>query len=58
MRKLGGRNDKIKFLYSLSEELEDRLRVTALKQKGKIIKFVVQYEALIENKWRGYNPVR
>ena len=43
---------EIKFLYSLSEELEDRLRVTALKQKGKIIKFVVQYEALIENKWR------
>ena len=36
----------------MSEELEDRLRVTALKQKGTIVKFVVQYEALIENKWR------
>ncbi len=43
---------EIKFLYSLSEELEDRLRVSALKQKGKILKFVVQYEAFIENKWR------
>ena len=43
---------EIKFLYPLSEELEDRLRVSALKQKGKILKFVVQYEAFIENKWR------
>jgi len=34
------------------EELEDRLRVTALKQKGEILKFVVQYEALIGSKWR------
>ena len=43
---------EIKFLYSLSEELEDRLRVSALKRKGRILKFVVQYEAFIENKWR------
>ncbi|MEW6327538.1 MAG: hypothetical protein AB1487_08095 [Thermodesulfobacteriota bacterium] len=43
---------EIKFLYSLSEELEDRLRVSALKRKGEILRFVVQYEALIENKWR------
>jgi len=42
----------IEFLYTLSEELEDRLRVTALKQKGEILKFVVQYEALIGSKWR------
>ena len=43
---------EIKFLYSLSEELEDRLRVSALKRKCRILKFVVQYEAFIENKWR------
>jgi hypothetical protein len=42
----------IEFLYSLSEELEDSLRVTALKQKGEILKFVVQYEALYRSKWR------
>ena len=44
--------NNVEFLYSLSAVLEDRLRVSALKQKGKIIKFVVQYEALIENHWR------
>ena len=43
---------EIKFLYSLSEELEDRLRVSAQKREGKILGFVVQYEALIGNKWR------
>ena len=43
---------KIEFLYPLSEELEDRLRVTASKRKGKILKFVVQYEALVGDKWR------
>jgi hypothetical protein len=42
----------VEFLYTLSEELEDRLRVSASKQKGEIIKFVVQYEALIENHWQ------
>ena len=41
--------NEIEFLYPLSEELEDRLRVSALKRKGDIIKFVVQYEAYIEN---------
>ena len=44
--------NEIEFLYSLSEELEDRLRVSALKRKGEIIKFVVQYEAFIENQWK------
>ena len=39
---------KIEFLYPLSEELEDRLRVSALRQKNGIVKFVVQYEALIK----------
>jgi len=36
----------------LSEELEDRLRISAQKRKGEILGFIVQYEALIENKWR------
>lgn len=36
----------------MSEELEDRLRVSALKRRGEIVKFVVQYEALIESEWR------
>jgi len=40
---------EIAFIYSLSEELEDRLRVTASLKKGKIVKFVVQYEALIRS---------
>ena len=44
--------NEIEFLFLLSEELEDRLRVSALKRKGVIIKFVVQYEAYIENNWR------
>ena len=43
---------KIEFLYPLSEELEDRLRVSALRQKNGIAKFVVQYEALINERWR------
>ena len=36
----------------MSEELEDRLRVSTLKRKGKTLNFVVQYEVFIENKWR------
>jgi len=43
---------EIEFVFHLSEELQDRVRVVALKQKDKIIKFVVQYEALIKNLWR------
>ena len=43
---------EIEFLFSLSEKLKDRLRVSALKRKGEILKFVVQYEALIENHWQ------
>ena len=49
---VGEQTKEIEFLFSLSEEGEDRLRVTALKQKGQILKFVVQYEADIESKWR------
>ncbi len=36
----------------MSEELEDRLRVSALRRKGRILKFVVQYEAIMEDEWR------
>jgi hypothetical protein len=43
---------EVKFLYPLSEELEDRVRVSALTEKGKILKFVAQYEALIRDEWR------
>jgi hypothetical protein len=43
---------KLEFFYLLSEDFEDRLRVTALKRRGKIAKFVVQYEALIKDRWR------
>jgi len=40
---------EISFVYSLNPELRDRLRVNAIKEKGKIISFVVQYEALIKD---------
>lgn len=43
---------EITFLFALSDDLEDRIRVTALKKKDKILKFVVQYEALIVGEWR------
>ena len=43
---------EITFLYTLSDDLEDRIRVKALKKKDKIVKFVVQYEAVIKNQWR------
>ena len=42
---------EIEFIYPLSDEFKDRLRVFALRRKGKILKFVVQYEAFIQNKW-------
>jgi hypothetical protein len=43
---------EIEFIFPLSEELEDRLRVFALKRKNRVVKFVVQYEALISDRWR------
>ena len=43
---------ELQFFYLLSEDFEDRLRISAFKRKGKITKFVVQYEALIKGKWR------
>ncbi len=39
-------------MVPLSERKEDRLRVRALKEKGRITQFVVQYEALIRDDWR------
>lgn len=41
----------INFIVTLSKESEDRIRVTAIKNKGDILKFVVQYEAKIKNNW-------
>jgi hypothetical protein len=40
------------FIYPLSEELEDRLRVSTFREKAAVVKFVVQYEALINDSWR------
>lgn len=40
------------FLYPLSEEGGDRIRVDAYKDRGAIVGFVVQYEAFIGSKWR------
>ena len=42
----------ITFLYPLAGDVQDRIRVTALKQKATILKFVVQYEALIHGEWQ------
>lgn len=43
--------NEIVFLFSLSPNLEDRLRVSAKKEKGKILGFTVQYESFIKDKW-------
>jgi len=43
--------NEITFLFSLSSNLEDRIRVYAKKEKGKILGFTVQYEAFFEGKW-------
>jgi hypothetical protein len=43
---------EITFLYALSEDLQDRIRVTSLREKDKILKFVVQYEAFIRGDWQ------
>ena len=44
--------NEIEFIYLLSPDLQDRLRVKATKNKGGIVNFVVQYEALIQGRWR------
>lgn len=43
---------EVEFIFRLSEENEDRMRVEAVKEKGIILSFVVQYEALINKRWR------
>jgi hypothetical protein len=43
---------ELRFSVPLSPDQKDRLRVIASKEKGMIIRFVVQYEACIKNEWR------
>jgi hypothetical protein len=45
---------EIEYLIYLSSDMEDRLRVSAQKEKGDILEFVVQYEALFAGNW---NPI-
>ena len=44
--------NEIEFIYPLSADLQDRLRMQATKTKGRIVSFVVQYEAFIQGQWR------
>jgi len=44
--------NEIEFIYPLSPEVQDRLRVRATKVRGRIVSFVVQYEAFIQDRWR------
>src|SRR4030067_3369398 len=39
-------------LFYLTAKESDRLRVIARKDKGEILEFVAQYEALISGEWR------
>ena len=43
---------EIEYLLYLAADETDRLRVTARKDKGEILEFVVQYETLILAEWR------
>ena len=43
---------EIVFLYPLSVEIKDRVRVTAIKRKNRVTKFVVQYETNINEDWK------
>jgi hypothetical protein len=43
---------EIEFLYPLDAEGDDRLRIKALKKRGVIAGFVVQYEAFLRDDWR------
>lgn len=42
---------EIEYLMYLTAESTDRLRVYAQKEKGEILEFVVQYEAMISDVW-------
>lgn len=43
---------EIEYLIFLTGESKDRLRVSAQKFKGEILRFVVQYESLILERWQ------
>ncbi|MCF6149868.1 MAG: hypothetical protein E3K37_14540 [Candidatus Kuenenia sp.] len=43
---------EIDYIIYLTAESIDRLRVCAQKEKGIILEFVVQYEALISEQWQ------
>ena len=43
---------ELNFKITLSSDQMDRLRVSASKEKGRIIKFLAQYEAFIREEWR------
>jgi len=43
---------KIEYLIYLTAESNDRLRVSAQKEGGLILEFVVQYEAIILQEWQ------
>lgn len=44
--------EKVEYVYFLSVEQIDRLRVRFYKDKGTILQFVVQYEMLLRNQWQ------
>lgn len=43
---------EIEYLIYLTAESTDRLRVYAQKEKGEILEFFVQYEAMISGEWQ------
>ncbi len=43
---------EIEYVIYLSAESTDRLRVYVRKEKGEILEFVIQYEALFSEKWQ------
>ena len=43
---------EIEYLLYLAADETDRLRVTAHKDRGEIMEFIVQYETLILGEWR------
>jgi len=43
---------ELNFLQVLSDDAEDRVRVEADIERGRVLRFVVQYEAHIGGKWR------
>ena len=56
--RLNSKMHEIEYLFYLSAESADRLRISAQKEKGEILEFVVQYEALISGEWRSSGKIR